>query len=99
MTGEANMNHPAPEPVPSPVTLRVKLFALARQLAGAEEVELTVVPPVTVGSVREALAEQSSPLASLVRHSMFAVGTEYARDDVVVQEGDELALIPPVSGG
>ena len=81
------------------IAVRVKLFALAKQLAGSEEVEVTVSQPATIGAVREALAKQITPLASLVPHSMFAIGTAYARDNTMVQPGDQLAMIPPVSGG
>jgi sulfur-carrier protein len=89
----------SPSPVPTSVCVRVKLFALARQLAGQEVVEVTVREPVTVGAVRAALANQIGPLAPLVRHSLFAVGTQYAADDIPLRDGDELAMIPPVSGG
>jgi molybdopterin converting factor subunit 1 len=81
------------------VKLRVKLFAGARQLAGAEEVEVEVPDEATVGQVREALIATCPPLATLAARAAMAVDRQYAADASRIQAGAELALIPPVSGG
>jgi molybdopterin converting factor small subunit len=81
------------------IQVQVSLFALAKQLAGRESIELTLAAPARIATVRAAIAQQAPPLASLVSHSLFAIGTEYAGDDAEVRDGDQLALIPPVSGG
>lgn len=77
----------------------VKLFAAARELAGREEVELELPAAASAAEVRAALAEQCAALAPLVARSLLAVNAEYVDDATVIQRGDELALIPPVSGG
>ena len=77
----------------------VKLFAAAREIAGQGEVPLELAPGADVGEVRQALAAWAPRLAPLAARSMFAVNAEYAGDSTAVVEGDELALIPPVSGG
>ncbi len=77
----------------------VKLFAAARQLAGRESVTLELDSEATVATLRKALVAQVPDLNALVRHAMIAVNTEYARDDLPLGEADEIALIPPVSGG
>ena len=77
----------------------VKLFAAARDLAGHGEVEIELPPGADVAELRQALAAQLPPLAPLAARSLVAVNAEYASDSTPVAEGDELALIPPVSGG
>ena len=77
----------------------VKLFAAARELAGRGEVEIELPPGADVAELRQALAAKAPPLAALAARSLVAVNAEYAGDATPVAEGDELALIPPVSGG
>jgi molybdopterin converting factor subunit 1 len=77
----------------------VKLFAAARELAGAPEAIVDAAPGATVGDVRRRLAAQCPELASLAARSLLAVNAEYASDATTLAEGDEVALIPPVSGG
>lgn len=79
--------------------VRVKLFAVARQLAGREQVEVSLPAGSTIAQLRAALLEQHPALAPLARAAMFAIGTEYADDAAKVAEGADLACIPPVSGG
>ncbi len=79
--------------------IRIKLFAQARQLAGGPELTVEVPSPATAADVRAALAAQHEALAPLAERSMLAIGTEYARADRPVREDDDVALIPPVSGG
>jgi molybdopterin converting factor small subunit len=75
------------------------LFAAARELAGAGEIELELGPAPTVADARQALTEQCPMLGPLVSRSLWAVNAEYANDVRKLAEGDEAALIPPVSGG
>jgi sulfur-carrier protein len=77
----------------------VKLFAAGRELAGTSETYVELAGGATVGDVRRALAAQHTALAPLVARSLMAVNAEYAHDATVLAVGDELALIPPVSGG
>lgn len=78
----------------------VKMFALARQVAGSES--LVVVLPAaeaTVADLRQAIAHQYPALAPLVARAVFAVNQEYADDSTPLPAGADLACIPPVSGG
>jgi molybdopterin converting factor subunit 1 len=77
----------------------VKLFAAGRELAGAAECVLELDGAVTVGDVRHGLIERCPALASLAPRSLVAVNAEYADDATRLSAGDEVALIPPVSGG
>jgi molybdopterin converting factor subunit 1 len=77
----------------------VKLFAAGRELAGAAECVLELDDAATVAEVRRKLVEQCAALAPLVPRSLVAVNADYAADATPLQAGDEVALIPPVSGG
>src|SRR5437764_13803616 len=74
--------------------VRVRLFAVLRDRAGASEIELEL-PDGAV--VRDALARMA-PLIEGVP-SVMAVNHEYAHPETELHGGDEVALIPPVSGG
>ena len=74
----------------------VRLFAMLRERAGgAREVTLSLPDGARVSDALAALGDVAPPELPLV----MAVNREYARDDRVLDAGDELALIPPVSGG
>lgn len=77
----------------------LKLFALARQIAGVSEVVLDLPQNATVGDLKRVLAETSPAIVPLLRNLMIAVNSEYAADDLVIPPGAEVAAIPPVSGG
>lgn len=81
------------------MTLTIHLFAHARELAGANRVAIDVPPGSTVADVRAALAASFPALASLLANSAIAVNHDFADATHVVGENDEIAVIPPVSGG
>lgn len=81
------------------MNVEVKLYAVARQLAGAQTVSVSMDQQATVGQLRSALVEQVPELAGVISQCMIAVDMEYADDDLPVPDGAELACIPPVSGG
>lgn len=77
----------------------VYLFAAARDIAGADRVELALRAGATVADVRVALAAAFPSLASLLARSAIAVNCDIADDSRKIALGDEIAVIPPVSGG
>ncbi len=81
--------------------LRVRLFAGVKQLVGHDTVEVEFAEGVntTVAQLREQLLTQYPTLTSLVGRCMFAVDNEYASEDQRLDNGTEVACIPPVSGG
>ncbi|WP_029420215.1 molybdenum cofactor biosynthesis protein [Alicyclobacillus macrosporangiidus] len=80
------------------MTFTVHLFAGLAEIAGpAVTVELGT--PATAGEIRRALQQRLPELASDLEHALIAVNQQYANDDQVVSDGDEIALIPPVGGG
>jgi molybdopterin synthase catalytic subunit len=80
--------------------VRVRLFAMLRERAGASTVELTLAEGATVADALRALSELE-PLGELLRRLpvRLAVNREYASDETRLGAGDEIAVIPPVSGG
>ena len=77
----------------------VKLFAAAREKVGAEEVAVDLGEGATVGDLRDLLADQYPALQTLLPHVLFAVDEKYAKEDLALTDGCEIACIPPVSGG
>jgi len=83
----------------SPFRLTVLLFAAARDLAGTDAATVELAPGATVAELRAALARDFPALAPLLVKSAVAVNHDFAEDDRVLRPGDEVAVIPPVSGG
>ncbi|HUS38679.1 MAG: MoaD/ThiS family protein [Pirellulales bacterium] len=79
--------------------VRVKLFAIAAQRVGRDEISIDVDSPANVATLKEVLFHQFPKLASLASHLLVAVNAEYADDQTVIPPNSEVALIPPVSGG
>jgi molybdopterin converting factor subunit 1 len=77
----------------------LKLFAIARQLVGCDEVSVELADGATVGELRREVARQAPALAGVIGHAMVAVDGQYAHDRTVIPRDAEVALIPPVSGG
>jgi len=81
------------------MNVRVRLFARARDLAGAATVVIDVPAEATVGELRRRLAEARPALSGILARSAMAINDEFADDDRIVPSGAEIALLPPVSGG
>ena len=78
----------------------VRLFAMLRERAGSDSVTVEVPDGATVRDAVDAVARTHGLADVMGRMSVvMAVNREYADDDARLAEGDELALIPPVSGG
>ena len=77
----------------------VRLFARLRDIAGAAELARDVDSGATIGSVWRQLASEYPALEPYERSISSAVNADYARMDHVLREGDEVAFLPPVSGG
>jgi molybdopterin converting factor subunit 1 len=81
------------------VRVTVRLFARLRDIAGAAELARDVGPDATIGSVWNDLIREFPELARYGRSISTAVNADYARMDQAVRDGDEVAFLPPVSGG
>jgi len=83
----------------SSMHLRLLFFAAYRDLAGVSELELDVPGEATAGQVVATLRARGGELARLPAAPVVAVNREYAPLATRLQDGDELALLPPVAGG
>jgi molybdopterin synthase sulfur carrier subunit len=75
----------------------VKAFGITKDILGARE-NIVELEGGTVGSLRKALKNKYPSLLD-IRSLMIAVNNTYAEDNLPITESDEIALIPPVSGG
>jgi len=79
--------------------VQVRLFATYREIVGAGQLAWTVRDGTTVGQLVEAVLAKYPRLVGHENSMLLAVNHEVVRPNVVLQEGDEVALLPPVSGG
>src|SRR4051812_28013646 len=82
------------------MTVRVRLFAVLRQRAGRESVEIEVDEGATVADALDVLSREPGLVGVLERMPVrMAVNRDYAAPETELSANDELALVPPVSGG
>lgn len=79
--------------------LSVRLFASLRERAGREQLVLEGVPPGTDVAGAKKLLEARHPELGPLQSVRGVIGTSYVPDATPLAEGEELALLPPVSGG
>jgi len=77
----------------------VRLFARLRDLAGAGELVRDVPDPSTVQTVWKTLVAEMPALQDYERTMSVAVNADYSKMSATVSDGDEVAFLPPVSGG
>ena len=77
----------------------IRLFARLREIAGAAELERTLPDGATARTAWDVLVGEFPPLGDYATAVSCAVNEEYARLTAVLKDGDEVAFLPPVSGG
>jgi molybdopterin converting factor subunit 1 len=77
----------------------VRLFARLRDLVGAGELVREIGDDATVASVWDALVREQPAIAAYQASMSCAVNADFARMTTRVRDGDEVAFLPPVSGG
>jgi len=80
-------------------TITLRHFAIIRETVGAETETRTVPEGTTAADVAAALSAEYPRIARLLRTSPVMVNAAYAELDKPLEEGDEIAFIPPVAGG
>jgi molybdopterin converting factor subunit 1 len=81
------------------ISIRVKLFAVAKDLVGTGDVELSLQDGSHAFNVLDHFLKVNPGLSSWKSHLRIAVNAEYVELNHRLQDGDEVAIIPPVSGG
>jgi len=79
--------------------VRVRLFAVLREKTGVSECALELPEGSTIAEARGPLLARLPALRDHIHRVAYAVNQSYIKPDARLNEGDELALIPPVSGG
>ncbi|HEY3883866.1 MAG TPA: molybdopterin converting factor subunit 1 [Vicinamibacterales bacterium] len=79
--------------------VRIRLFARLRELTGASELTRNLDGAPTAADAWAGLVGDFPALAGYTRSVSCAVNEEYARMGTPLQDGDEVAFLPPVSGG
>jgi len=79
--------------------VRVMLFARIKEMLGSSWVELELPEGATVGDLRQEFLDREPQLKGLIELCRIAVDSEFAIDHSPLQPHNEIALIPPVSGG
>ncbi len=81
------------------LTISLKYFAILREQLGVSEATLDVPEGTTAGDIYALVTKDHPRLAGLERSIMLMVNEEYVSPDRPLRAGDEVAFIPPVSGG
>ena len=81
------------------ITVRMLFFAHLQDVARAHEITVALPSGATVGDAAEMLAARAAGLENLLAHTRVAVNAEFADADTVLSENDEVAWMPPMSGG
>ena len=77
---------------------KIKAFGISKDIIGNKLLELELPEGTTVLDLKKELFEKYRAFAEL-KSLYVALNNEYADEKMVLKEGDEIALIPPVSGG
>jgi molybdopterin converting factor subunit 1 len=81
------------------VKVRLRFFAALREITGCEEMEKEVAEGITAGRLLEELATEYPKLGSYTDVVQVAINQEFVERQSPVKSEDEVAFLPPVSGG
>ena len=81
------------------ITITLKLFAAYREAVGVEEMEMVVPVGMTAGGVCDRLIAEYPELLRWKALTRFGINLQFVEAEEPLRAGDELVLIPPVSGG
>lgn len=85
--------------MPETITITLKLFAIYQETLGLPETTLTLPVGATAGDARDRILLEYPKLSPWKDLTRFGINLQFAEADTPLKEGDELVLIPPVSGG
>jgi molybdopterin converting factor subunit 1 len=79
--------------------VKTKFFAAIKDIVGATEIDLELPDGITAGDLFQQSCQQHTLLCRYANNTMISVNLEFVPPETRLQEGDEVAFIPPVSGG
>ncbi len=81
------------------ITVTVKLFAAYQEAYGRSQLVLQLPPQTSVAKVLEQFITEHPELQKWQNVTRFGVNLQFVAPETLLQDGDELVMIPPVSGG
>lgn len=78
--------------------IKIKAFGIAAEKCGKKEWEQSFPEGTLLSDLRVDLSATFPALSEIINHSL-ALNQSYIHEDVLLKDGDEIAIIPPVSGG
>jgi molybdopterin synthase sulfur carrier subunit len=81
------------------ITVTIKLFAAYQEAYGVPELVREISSETSVGKVLENIIAEHPELAQWRDITRFGINLQFVEPDTILQDGDELVFIPPVSGG
>ncbi|MDP9489339.1 MAG: MoaD/ThiS family protein [Thermoproteota archaeon] len=85
--------------IPANEKIKVKLFAILRERVGESEITITVPAGITVNRLNSEILEKYPQLKSFNNKFVTSINCKVTTGDTIVTSKDEIALLPPVSGG
>mgnify|MGYP002628538629 CR=1 FL=1 len=81
--------------------ISLKYFASLKSIAGKEEDSLEIENPITIDQLSDIISKTAPKMGAIIREKkvMISVNQEMASADTVIHDGDEVAFLPPFSGG
>lgn len=80
------------------MSLKILAFGITKDILGASAIDIKIETGASVADLKTYLIKQYPPMGAL-RSLLIAVNNEYGDDTVILKSTDDIALIPPVSGG
>ena len=81
------------------MTVTARFFAVLRERMGQAATQVQMAPGGTVAALWETLVAERPELRDLRAATRFAVNGQYATPETLLHDGDEVAFLPPMSGG
>lgn len=81
------------------MNIRLKFFASAREIVGTKDLDMDIEKGSKAKDVLDRLKEKYPGLKKLDGQLILAVNKQTGRADKMIEDGDEIAVLPPVSGG
>ncbi|MBP0013475.1 MAG: MoaD/ThiS family protein [Roseofilum sp. SBFL] len=83
----------------SPIPIVIKLFAVYQEAYGVPELAWEFPPHTPVSAVLDRMISEYPQLAPWQPLTRFGINLQFVEGDRILESGDEVVLIPPVSGG
>ena len=81
--------------------ITIKYFASLKSIAEKEEDSLDIENPISIDQLSDIISKTSPKMGAVIREKkvMISVNQEMASADTIIRDGDEVAFLPPFSGG